>query len=127
MKRILLILASLASLLILASPGVALAATSSTDAVCQGVALTTGTTGCSDAKGSPSVQSTITLVINVLSFVVGFAAVIMIIIGGFRFITAGGDSGKVASAKDSVLYSIVGLVVVVLAQTIVKFVLNKVG
>jgi hypothetical protein len=49
----------------------------------------------------------------------------MIIIGGFRYITSGGDSGSVSSAKNTVLYAIVGLIIVALAQVIVRFVLSK--
>ena len=63
--------------------------------------------------------------INVLSFVVGVAAVIMIIINGLRFVTSSGDPAKVSSARDGILYAVVGLVVVLLSQTVVKFVVNK--
>ncbi len=48
----------------------------------------------------------------------------MIIINGLRFITSGGDSNAVSSAKKGILYAIVGLVIVALAQFIVRFVLN---
>ena len=50
----------------------------------------------------------------------------MIIYGGMRYITSGGDSGKITSAKNTIIYALIGLVVVALAQFIVKFVLNKV-
>lgn len=64
-------------------------------------------------------------VLNILSVLVGVAAVIMIIIGGFKYIISSGDSGNIKSAKDTILYAIVGLIVVALAQVIVKFVLHK--
>ncbi|MBW3568754.1 pilin [Candidatus Parcubacteria bacterium] len=64
-------------------------------------------------------------VINVFSIIVGVVAVIMIIYGGFRYITSGGDSGNVGTAKNTILYAIIGLVLVALAQFIVKFVLNR--
>jgi hypothetical protein len=67
------------------------------------------------------------LVINIFSLVVGVVAVIMIIVGGFKYITSGGDSGNVTSAKNTILFAVVGLVVVALAQFIVRFVLEKVG
>lgn len=63
--------------------------------------------------------------ITVISVIVGIVAVIMIIVGGFRFITSGGDSGRVTSARQTVLYGLIGLVIVALAQVIVRFVLNK--
>jgi len=69
----------------------------------------------------------IKLVINVFSLIVGVVAVIMIIIGGLKYITSGGDSGNISGAKNTILYAIIGLVVVALAQFIVRFVLAKVG
>jgi hypothetical protein len=49
----------------------------------------------------------------------------MIILGGLKYITSGGDAQKVASAKSALIYAIVGLVIVALAQAIVRFVLGK--
>jgi hypothetical protein len=57
--------------------------------------------------------------------VVGVIAVIMIIIGGLKYVTSGGDSSAVGSAKNTIIYALVGLVVVALAQALVKFVLAK--
>lgn len=65
-------------------------------------------------------------VINIISLIVGVIAVIMIIIGGLKYITSAGDSGNVTSAKNTILYALVGLVIVALAQIIVRFVLGKV-
>lgn len=64
-------------------------------------------------------------VINILSVIVGIVAVIMIIFGGLKYITSGGESSNVSSAKNTIIYAIVGLVVVALAQFIVRFVLGK--
>jgi hypothetical protein len=63
-------------------------------------------------------------VVNYFSILIGVVAVIMIIVGGFRYITSGGDSGKVGSAKNTLIYAIIGLVIVALAQIIVHFVLS---
>lgn len=65
-------------------------------------------------------------VITVLSVIIGIVAVIFIIIGGAKYITSGGDSGKVSSAKNTVIYALVGLIIVALAQVMVRFVLSKV-
>lgn len=62
--------------------------------------------------------------VNIMSLVVGIVAVIMIIYGGLRYITSGGDSGAVGNAKNTLIYAIIGLVIVALAQVIVHFVLN---
>lgn len=64
-------------------------------------------------------------IVTTFSIIVGIVAVIMIIVGGFRYITSGGDSGKVGNAKNSLIYAIVGLIIVALAQLIVHFVLNQ--
>lgn len=64
-------------------------------------------------------------VINLFSVIVGVVAVLMIIVGGFRYIISGGDTGNVTSAKNTILYAIIGLIIVVFAQFIVKFILGK--
>jgi len=99
-----------------------------TDSLCTGANLSTNQQTCagSTASASDSVNNIITTVINIFSLIVGVVAVIMIIIGGFRYITSGGDSGNVSGAKNTILFAIVGLVIVALAQIIVKFVLGKV-
>ncbi|MBX4190707.1 pilin [Candidatus Saccharibacteria bacterium] len=64
-------------------------------------------------------------IINLLTAIVGIVAVIMIIIGGFRYITSGGNDTSVTAAKNTILYAIIGLVVVALAQVLVRFTLSK--
>lgn len=94
--------------------------------LCQGANLQVGSSGgCTTGDPEGKVNSTIEWVINVFSIVVGVVAVIMIIIGGFKYITSSGDSNNVTSAKNTILYAIIGLVIVALAQFIVKFVLSK--
>lgn len=61
-------------------------------------------------------------VINFLLFFVGAVSVIMIIYGGIQYTTSAGDSGKVTNAKNTILYSIVGLIVSILAYAIISFV-----
>lgn len=98
------------------------ALTDSKNDVCGGIGLTG--TNCSDnGKG---LNTIITAVLQILSVVVGLVAVIMIIIAGLRYITSAGDANGISSAKRTLIYSMVGLVVVALAQTIVHFVLSKV-
>ncbi len=85
-------------------------------------------TDCEEGQDEPAgqrVNSIVTSVINILSLVVGVAAVIMIMVGGMRYITSNGDSGQVGNAKNTILYAIVGLIVVALAQIIVRFVVNR--
>jgi len=81
----------------------------------------------SQEQAKSTVNSILTTVINIFSLIVGVTAVIMIIVGGLKYITSGGDSGNVTGAKNTILYAIVGLVIVALAQVIVRFVLAKVS
>lgn len=64
-------------------------------------------------------------IINIISVIIGVIAVIMIIWGGFKYITSGGAQDKVKGAKDTLLYAIIGLIIVALAQVIVRFVLSN--
>jgi hypothetical protein len=97
--------------------------------LCTGSNLNTNDTTCAAVTGtaSDSVNTIIKTVINIFSLVVGVVSVIMIIIGGLKYITSGGDSGNVSGAKNTILYAIIGLVIVALAQVIVQFVLGKVS
>ena len=61
---------------------------------------------------------------NTVLYIVGIIAVIMLIIGGIRYVTSGGDAKKVTDAKNTVLYAIIGLVISFLAFAIVNFVIS---
>ena len=63
--------------------------------------------------------------VNLLSTIVGIVSVFMIMVGGLKYITSGGDSSKVTGAKNTIIYSLVGLIIVAFSQSIVRFVLNK--
>ncbi len=93
-----------------------------------GTCLKTGpatcTTSTEDAKSK--LDGIVASVINIFSLVVGVVSVIMIIVGGLKYITSGGDSGSVGGAKNTILYAIIGLVIVAMAQIIVRFVLGRV-
>ena len=64
-------------------------------------------------------------VLNTAYFLGGVAAVIVIVVAGIMYSTSGGDSGKVAQAKDAILYAVVGLVVIILAFTITGFIMGS--
>lgn len=87
------------------------------------------TTVCNDAnnkhKSSNIIIQLIKDVIDVLSFIVGVTATIMIIISAIRFVTSGGDSNTAKEARKGITASLIGIVVVVLSQTIVIFILDK--
>lgn len=66
----------------------------------------------------------ITTIINILLFIVGALAVIMLIIGGLRYTISGGNASAVTAAKNTILYAIVGLVIAFLAFAVVNFILG---
>lgn len=101
------------------------------DQVSKGANQAAGGTGqsgnCTDPSGvgQDSVAKIGHTVVNWFSLIIGIIAVIMLIYGGFRYITSGGSSERVGSAKNTLIYAIIGLVIVALAQIIVHFVLNQ--
>ena len=76
-------------------------------------------------EGEKSLMSNVSMLINVFASVMGFLAVGMIIYGGFMLLTAQGDPARIKRGKDVVLYSVIGLILVVLAYAIVNFVMNS--
>ena len=62
---------------------------------------------------------------NVLLFVVGAIAVIMIVIGGLRYVVSGGDSSQVQAAKNTILYALIGVIIAILAYAAVNFFVNS--
>lgn len=81
----------------------------------------------STGRSTNPVINIVKAVIEVVSWVTGVASVILIIISGIRFVTSGGDSAKVASAKGAIINAIIGITITILAQTIIVFVLDKVN
>ncbi|MEO5690742.1 MAG: pilin [Candidatus Saccharimonadales bacterium] len=61
-------------------------------------------------------------IVNILLYIIGAIAVLMIIIGGLRYVISGGDSSQTKGAKDTVLYAVIGLVIAVMSYAIVNFV-----
>jgi hypothetical protein len=58
-------------------------------------------------------------------FVVGAISVIMVVIGGLRYVISGGNSGNVTAAKNTILYAIVGLIISIMAYAIINFVISS--
>ena len=101
----------------------ALAIGSNQQAICESIG---SGTDCNDNKGgSADVNSIIKTALKIFMSVVGVAAVVMVVVAGFKYVTSGGDSSKVASAKTTLIYALVGAAVAALAQVLVKFVLSK--
>ena len=83
---------------------------------------------CSVKTGSQNTSfvDTIKLVINIMLFIIGLIAVVMLVIGGIRYATSGGSQEAVKGAKDTILYAIIGIVVAVMAYAVVGFVTQNI-
>ena len=86
-----------------------------------GIQAARGTGVATDLFGNNGVVTTIT---NALLFVVGALSVVMIIVGGLRYVISGGNSTSVTTAKNTILYAVLGLVIAFLAYAAINFVMN---
>lgn len=84
-------------------------------------AIGCGETGLLDKGGF------VTNAINTVILIIGVLSVLMVIIGGLRYVLSGGDSAGVKSAKDTILYALIGLAISLMAYGIVGFVITRVG
>lgn len=86
-----------------------------------------GSTEVSQGDGQPSElfgdSGIFTTIINILLFIIGVVAVIMLIIGGIRYVVSGGDQAAVTAAKNTILYAVIGIIIAILAYAIVNFVI----
>lgn len=96
------------------------AGVNTTDAINKGINAAGG-----NGKKNSNLPQSIKQIVNILLFVIGAAAVIVIVIGGLRYVLSGGDSTQVSSAKNTILYAVIGLVVAILAYAIVNFVVDN--
>lgn len=82
--------------------------------------------------GSPATADTqlkdrISTITNTILYITGAIAVIVLIFGGFRYVTSTGDASRIKQAKDTIVYAITGIVVALLAFAIVNFVISRIG
>ena len=87
--------------------------------------INTATTSEMKGKSIDGDKGLIKTVVNVLLWAVGVLSVIMIIFSGFRYITSAGDTSKTKSAQSTLIYSVVGLIVAIMAWAIVNMVINR--
>ena len=98
----------------------AYAAQCSTPQECAQQGVNTADTGAS----STSVGDIIKTITNVLMFIVGAVSVIMIVIGGLRYVISNGEASSIKGAKDTIFYAVIGLVVAILGYAIVNWVIS---
>ncbi len=123
MKRL---LAIVSLVLCLLAPATALAY-NPLDAACQ--AGSANSSGACQSRGSASAQNGPVVVIRkvttIIAVIAGVTAIMIMVRGGFQYITSAGDPQKASSARSTVLGSIIGLVIIVAAQSILLLVLSK--
>ena len=124
-KKIKLIIVALAVSLgisgaILAPTATYAACTSAADCVQDGADKAGG-----KSSNTADPKEIIQTIVRILLFLIGAISVIMIIIGGFRYVISQGDSGAVTSAKNTILYAVIGLIVAIFAWAIVDFVIDN--
>lgn len=86
------------------------------------------TSSVCEARGTDQLfgpNSIWTRILNTLIFVIGAVAVLLIIIGGLRYVLSAGDQASITGAKNTILYAVVGLAVAILSGAIVNFVLSR--
>lgn len=105
-----------------------------TNNVCDAAEATVGNSGTPTACEKKGLQAESTLfgsdgivvrIVRTVLFVVGAVSVVMVMVGGLRYILSAGDSNGISGAKNTILYALVGLVVAIFAQAIVTFVINR--
>ncbi len=134
MKKILIILALLVGML---GPAFALAGSAGAVNVFQACSGNDGANNgagagnsqvCQEQKSggnSNPIINALKVALEIISIIVGFAAVVMIVLGGIKMTMSGGDPSNVKSGRDTVIYSLIGVVIALFAQIIVVFVLDK--
>lgn len=86
-----------------------------------------GLNSVNSTNATTDLQSSIGSILSVVYTVIGIVAVVMIILGGVNYAMSQGDPGKVKKGKDTIMYGIIGLIIVLLAFAITNFVLTNIG
>ena len=76
-------------------------------------------------ENNHDISSIISIIINIVFFIIGIISVGFIIFGGIKYTMSAGDASKVTAAKNTIMYAAIGLIVSLLAFAIVNFVTNR--
>ncbi len=139
MRKLYVILFTLFSFLVLASPALAADQVDLLDPVCADFYAKLERNEidedelpavCADSQGTDNPlygpNGVLTKALSIFALVVGVVAVFVIIIGGLKFITSRGDPGSVATARNTIIYATVGIMVAAISQSVVLFILKKI-
>lgn len=127
-KKMALIMFTSLSFFALAPTGVAQAAWNPFEGACKSGGQSS--TVCKDSNNNGSnpltgSEGVIMDVVDILAFIAGAAATIILILAGLRMVTSGGSTDDVANARRTIIYTAVGLIILVFARTVVSFILGK--
>lgn len=127
MQRLFTLIISIISVVLVAGVSLAPHAAAQTpkEAACEGVAVDGSGADCGSGAGN-GLSGVVKTAIRIFQTIVGVIAIFVLITAGLSYITSGGDGAKTKTAKDRILYAVIGLVVVALAEAIVQFALNRV-
>lgn len=75
---------------------------------------------------TPTVGAALNVVVQILIFLIGMLSVVMIIVGGIKIVVSNGDPGRYKSGRDTITYAIVGLILALIAYSIVIFIASNV-
>jgi len=106
--------------LFLATPSVASSTTNMIDSSDLGIGY-----GSYTGLGSEDIRATVASIINVALGLLGIVAVVVILIGGFTWMTAGGNDEKVGEAKKWIFSGVIGLAIILSAYAIANFVIDS--
>jgi heme/copper-type cytochrome/quinol oxidase subunit 2 len=81
-------------------------------------------TSVCEAQNSDNASTLVKNIVSTLLWVIAAVAGIVIVVGGIKYVTSNGDANKIQSAKNTIMYAVIGLVVAIVAQAIVMFVVN---
>lgn len=70
-------------------------------------------------------EGAILRIANILSIVGGIGAVIMVIVSGIKITLSGGDANRVKSGRETLIYAVIGLIVIALSRSLIVFIINR--
>ena len=79
-----------------------------------------------DTSDKGTFRSTLQKIINILLFIIGIIAVIVIVVSGIQYATSGGNADQASRAKNGIIFAVVGIIVAVMAYAIVGFVIGNI-
>jgi hypothetical protein len=126
LKAVLVSLCLLAAPVLITAPALAWSPFQSVD--CKGAAASSAVCQDKSKKGNPltGANGLFIKIANVIAIVAGVAAVIIIILAGLQMVTSGGSSEDIVNARRTLIYAVVGLIVIALARTIIGYVLGRI-